>query len=95
MRSATSADCVGDPPGELTSSATAASPSGAKARSSVFSTAAALITERGTGPEIAAITPCRRTSETTGRSARSPSLPGSFDASRLGSREGSPTPADA
>ena len=52
MRSATSADCVGEPPGELTSSATAASPSGANARSSAFSTAAELITERGTGPDV-------------------------------------------
>ena len=66
MRSATSADCVGEPPGELTSRATAATRSRANARSSTFSVVTELITERGTGPVVGVITPCSRTSGTTG-----------------------------
>ena len=50
IRSATRADWVGDPPGELICSPTATRPSGANARSRVFSTTAALITDRGHRP---------------------------------------------
>src|ERR1700712_4850306 len=79
MRSATSCDCVGDPPGELITRATATAFSASNARVRADSTAARLITDRGTGPEAAAMAPLRGT-PLTGR-------PPTSDASTRGSTD--------
>src|SRR4051794_7714028 len=64
MRSATSADWVADPPGELITSATAWTLSAVNARRRASSTVVMLMTDRGTGPLVAVITPWSRTTLT-------------------------------
>jgi len=66
MRSAISALCVGDPPGELIASATACTPSAVKARLNDPSTVSVLSCGRPNPTTLEAITPCNRTTATTG-----------------------------
>ena len=84
MRSATRADWVAEPPGELMTRATACARSAVNARVSASSTVGRLITERGTGPLVAAMTPWRRTTLTVRPAPAVPRGPGSTDGGRRG-----------
>jgi hypothetical protein len=66
IRSPTSADCVGAPPGELIASATAASRSLSKAFVRACSTVLMLMAPLASGDGVGVITPCSFTTATTG-----------------------------
>src|ERR1043165_8112666 len=66
IRSLTSADCVGAPPGELIASATADSFSWSNALTSACSTVLMLIVPRLSGDGVGVMTPCSFTTATTG-----------------------------
>src|SRR5262245_17034366 len=66
MRSLTSADCVGAPPGEFTASATARNRSWSKAFTRACSTVLMLMVPRLSGDGVGVITPCNLTTATTG-----------------------------
>src|SRR6266498_5369367 len=66
MRSLTSADCVGAPPGEFTASATARSRSWSNAFVRACSTVLMLMVPRLSGDGVGVITPCSLTTATTG-----------------------------
>src|SRR5438105_5763144 len=79
MRRNRNADCIGEPPGELTESATALRPLTAKARSSA---AAWLAKDKAVRHWLGPITPSKRTTATLGGGWRKRSIGSSLRMSR-------------